>query len=120
MFIVTAQIVRPVNPDSLPQMKGVDDLKSGSPLDKTEKGDGLTGKTGFSTNRSSKQEAPAKPAAAPASAESALAAPNSLSLANQAAAASKPAWQAANYALTVPPAIVEAARARSTTEAPIK
>ena len=38
----------------------------------------------------------------------------------QAAADSKPAWQAANYALTVPPAIVEAARARSTTEAPIK
>lgn len=120
MFIVTAQIVRPVNPDSLPQMKGVDDLKSGSPLDKTDKGDGLTGKTGFSTNRTPMQQAPAKPAATPASAESAQARPNFLSLANQAAAVSKPAWQSANYALTVPPAVVEAARARSTTEAPIK
>jgi pilus assembly protein CpaC len=61
MFLVTTQIVRPVNPDSLPQMRGVDDLKSGSPLDKTEKGDGLTGKTGFSTNQSVKSEAASTP-----------------------------------------------------------
>lgn len=32
VFIVTAKITQPLNPDSLPQMKGVDGLKSGSPL----------------------------------------------------------------------------------------
>jgi len=32
VFIVTAKIVRPLNPDAVPQMKGVDDLKGSSPL----------------------------------------------------------------------------------------
>ncbi|MEP7341702.1 MAG: hypothetical protein ABI977_28475, partial [Acidobacteriota bacterium] len=64
MFIVTAQIVRPISPDGLPQMRGLDDLKKGSPLDKTEDGDGLTGKTGFTTIQSMKQQAPATPAPA--------------------------------------------------------
>lgn len=32
VFIVTAKITQPLNPDSLPHMKGVDGLKSGSPL----------------------------------------------------------------------------------------
>src|SRR6185436_10147695 len=32
MFIVTAQLVKPVNPDDLPQLRGVDGLKTGSPL----------------------------------------------------------------------------------------
>ncbi len=87
MFIVTAQIVRPINPDSLPQMRGVDDLKSGSPLDKTEKGEGLSGKVGFTTNQATKQEAPAA---------------------------------SVNYALIVPPAVIESARARTTAAVPIK
>lgn len=32
VFIVTAKITQPMNPDSVPQMRGVDGLKSGSPL----------------------------------------------------------------------------------------
>ncbi len=32
VFIVTAKIARPLNPDAVPQMKGVDDLKGSSPL----------------------------------------------------------------------------------------
>jgi pilus assembly protein CpaC len=125
MFIVTAQIVRPVSPDGLPQMRGVDDLKSGSPLDKTEKGDELTGKTGFITHPIPKQQAPVTPASsvatpAPTASDPVLAAPNAISFAGQAAAVSKPAWQSANYSLIVPPAIVEAARARATTETAIK
>ncbi len=59
MFIVTAQIVRPVNPDNLPQMRGLDDLKSGSPLGKTDKGDGLTGNTGFTPQSQPQPNTPA-------------------------------------------------------------
>lgn len=81
MFIVTVQIVRPVNPDSLPQMHGVDDLKSGSPLGKTEKGDGLTGKTGFTTNQPVKQETPAASTPTAPTAPG-LAAPNAISTIN--------------------------------------
>lgn len=32
VFIVTTQITKPVNPDSVPQMRGLDGLKDGSPL----------------------------------------------------------------------------------------
>jgi pilus assembly protein CpaC len=32
MFFVTAQIVKPVNSDDLPTMRGIDGLKNGSPL----------------------------------------------------------------------------------------
>ena len=49
MFIITADLVKPVNRDDIPQMKGVDGLKNGSPLGIEPKGDGITGKTGFST-----------------------------------------------------------------------
>jgi pilus assembly protein CpaC len=63
MFIVTAQLVKPVNRDDLPELRGVDGLKSSSPLGvgpKTES-DGIKGKTGFSIG------GPAEtPAAAPA------------------------------------------------------
>jgi len=120
MFIVTAQIVRPVSPDGLPQMRGVDDLKSGSPLDKTEKGEGLTGRTGFTSNQPSKQGPAATAPAVPAASAPVIANPGPISFAGQAAAVSKPAWQSANYSLTVPPAVVEAARARATTETAIK
>lgn len=131
MFIVTAQIVRPVNPDSLPHMRGVDDLKSGSPLGKTEKGDGLTGKTGFTTNQPVNQEVPAVSAPAvsiptgiglsgightgtvPTGAV--LAAPNAISFASQATAESRPAWQSANYSLIVPPAVIASAAQALTT-----
>ena len=50
MFIVTADLVKPVNRDDLPRMKSIDDLKTGSPLGIEPKGDGITGKSGFSTD----------------------------------------------------------------------
>ena len=72
MFIVTAQMVKPINRDELPQMKGIDGLKTSSPLGVEPKGEGITGDHGYSTggNTSSapatKTEAPAvTPAVAP-------------------------------------------------------
>ena len=56
MFIITADLVKPVNRDDLPQMKGVDGLKNGSPLGIEPKGDGITGKSGFSTGVGSPAE----------------------------------------------------------------
>ncbi|MCA1613100.1 MAG: type II and III secretion system protein family protein [Acidobacteria bacterium] len=49
MFIVTVHMVRPLNRDELPQMKGIDGLRTGSPLGIEPKGEGIDGKTGFST-----------------------------------------------------------------------
>ncbi|MGB8508018.1 MAG: type II and III secretion system protein family protein, partial [Pyrinomonadaceae bacterium] len=49
MFIVTAQLVKPVNRDDLPQMRGIDGLKKGSPLGIEPKGEGIQGPSGFST-----------------------------------------------------------------------
>jgi pilus assembly protein CpaC len=49
MFIVTAQLVKPVRPDDLPNMRGVDGLKNGSPLGVEPKGEGIQGEHGFST-----------------------------------------------------------------------
>ena len=43
MFIVTAQLVKPVNRDDLPQMRGVDGLKNGSPLGVEPKGEEIQG-----------------------------------------------------------------------------
>lgn len=66
MFIVTAQLVKPVSPDDLPQMRGVDGLKKGSPLGIEPKGEGINGRSGFSINESKpeglSQAAPAKQA----------------------------------------------------------
>lgn len=50
MFIVTAVLVKPVNRDDLPQMRGVDGLKNGSPLGIETKGEEIQGKTGFSVS----------------------------------------------------------------------
>jgi len=66
MFIVTANLVKPVNRDDLPQMRGVDGLKNGSPLGVEPKGEGIQGDHGFSTGSgasTSAQPAPAQPAA---------------------------------------------------------
>jgi pilus assembly protein CpaC len=74
MFIVTAQMVKPVNRDDLPQMPNVESLKSGSPLGIGEKADEVDGKSGFSVGSSdpapdTKAPAEVKPAApAPATA----------------------------------------------------
>ena len=50
MFIVTAVLVKPVNRDDLPQLRGVDGLKNGSPLGIESKGEEIQGKTGFSVS----------------------------------------------------------------------
>ena len=65
MFIVTAHLVKPVNRDELPEFRGVDGLKNGSPLGVEPKGEGIQGDHGFSTGdkSTSKTDAPAaKPA----------------------------------------------------------
>ncbi|HSS19571.1 MAG TPA: type II and III secretion system protein family protein [Pyrinomonadaceae bacterium] len=60
MFVVTAQLVKPVNRDDIPQMHGVDGLKNGSPLGLEPKGEGIQGRTGFSTGQNA-TETPAEP-----------------------------------------------------------
>ncbi len=47
MFIITAQLVKPVNRDDLPILRGIDGLKTGSPLGVEPKDGGITGKSGF-------------------------------------------------------------------------
>ena len=49
MFIVTAVLVKPVNRDELPVMRGMDGLKKESPLGLEPKGEGIEGDHGFST-----------------------------------------------------------------------
>ncbi len=59
MFIVTAHLVKPVERDDLPQMRGIDGLKNGSPLGLESKGEGIQGQTGFSVTGQNTEEAPA-------------------------------------------------------------
>jgi pilus assembly protein CpaC len=68
MFIVTATLVKPVNRDDIPQMRGLDGIKGSSPLGVEPKGEGIQGQSGFSTGDSSRQAVPpaAKPQTAPA------------------------------------------------------
>ncbi len=61
MFIVTAHLVKPVNRDDLPQMRGIDGLKNGSPLGLEPKGEGVQGKTGYSVTGQQTESAPAAP-----------------------------------------------------------
>jgi len=49
VFIVTADLVKPVNRDDLPNLRGIDGLKNGSPLGMEPKGEGISGASGFST-----------------------------------------------------------------------
>src|SRR2546421_8187040 len=58
MFIVTAQLVKPVNPDDLPTMRGSDGLKSGSPLGAEPKGEGVKRASGYSTANTSANHTP--------------------------------------------------------------
>jgi pilus assembly protein CpaC len=59
MFIVTATLVKPVNRDDLPQMRGVDGLKNGSPLGLEPKSEEIQGRTGFSVTGQNNETAPA-------------------------------------------------------------
>jgi pilus assembly protein CpaC len=56
MFIVTAHMVKPVSPDDLPNMRGIDGLKGNSPLGVEPKGEGVSGQTGYKI--SGQNEAP--------------------------------------------------------------
>jgi pilus assembly protein CpaC len=58
MFIVTAHMVKPVSPDDLPNMRGIDGLKGNSPLGLEPKGEGVTGETGYKIS-GQKETAPA-------------------------------------------------------------
>jgi pilus assembly protein CpaC len=62
MFIVTTQIVKPVNRDDLPKMPAVESLKKGSLLG-VDSRTGITGPSGFITNPSETPQslAPAQP-----------------------------------------------------------
>jgi pilus assembly protein CpaC len=66
MFIVTAMLVKPVNRDDLPQMRGIDGLKKSSPLGLEPKGEEIQGRTGYSTTG---QSAETTPSAAPKTVE---------------------------------------------------
>ncbi len=69
VFIVTADLVKPVNRDELPNLRGVDGLKNGSPLGIEPKGEGISGASGFSTSPGTTAPAvtPEAPKKAPAS-----------------------------------------------------
>lgn len=58
MFIITAQVVKPLNRDDVPQFRGIDGLKNGSPLGVEPKGEGIQGPTGFSITGQKSQAAP--------------------------------------------------------------
>jgi pilus assembly protein CpaC len=62
VFIVTADLVKPVNRDDLPTMRTLDGLKNGSPLGLEPKGEGISGASGFGTGGS---QAPAVTPEAP-------------------------------------------------------
>ena len=66
MFIVTAHLVKPVNRDDVPQMRGIDGLKKSSPLGLEPKGEEIQGQTGYSTSGKATETTPS---AAPKTAE---------------------------------------------------
>src|ERR1044071_8522397 len=61
MFFVTAHMVKPVNGDDLPNMRGMDGLKGNSPLGLVPKGEGISGQSGYKVSGQSEQT-PAAPA----------------------------------------------------------
>ena len=61
MFIVTAHLVKPVSPDDLPNMRGIDGLKGNSPLGVEPKGEGVTGDTGYKVSGQKEQTPEAAP-----------------------------------------------------------
>lgn len=67
MFIVTAHVVKPMNRDDIPQMRGIDGLKNGSPLGVEPKGEGIQGRTGYSVTGQNNEAVPATAPKAPES-----------------------------------------------------
>lgn len=60
MFFVTARMVKPVNSDDLPNLRGVDGLKGSSPLGVEPKGEGVSGETGYKIS-GQKEQTPVAP-----------------------------------------------------------
>jgi pilus assembly protein CpaC len=69
MFIVTAQMVKPVNRDDLPPLPNVENLKKGSLLGIDHKPGQIDGPTGFSLKSGDAPSQPETPPAAPAKKE---------------------------------------------------
>jgi pilus assembly protein CpaC len=69
MFIVTAQMVKPVNRDDLPPIPNVENLKKGSLLGIDHKPGQIDGPTGFSLKSGDAPSQPETPPAAPAKKE---------------------------------------------------
>jgi hypothetical protein len=65
MFIITANVVKPLNRDDVPQFRGIDGLKKGSPLGVEPKGEGIQGPTGFSITGQKSEVTPAAVPQAP-------------------------------------------------------
>jgi pilus assembly protein CpaC len=63
MFFVTAHLVKPVNSDDLPNMRGMDGLKGNSPLGVEPKGEGVQGQSGYKISGQNEQTPAAAPAA---------------------------------------------------------
>jgi pilus assembly protein CpaC len=68
MFFVTAHMVKPINSDELPNMRGMDGLKGNSPLGVEPKGEGISGDSGYKVSGQN-NETPAATPAAPAKVE---------------------------------------------------
>ena len=62
MFFVTAHMVKPVNSDDLPNMRGMDGLKNGSPLGIEQKGEGIEGQSGYKVSGQTETTPTAAPA----------------------------------------------------------
>src|ERR1044071_4457277 len=65
MFFVTAHMVKPMNGDDIPNMRGMDGLKGNSPLGLEPKGEGIQGQSGYKISGQPDQT----PATAPAKVE---------------------------------------------------
>ena len=68
MFFVTAHMVKPVSPDDLPNLRGIDGLKGNSPLGVEPKGEGISGQSGYKVSGQN-DKTPAATPAAPAKVE---------------------------------------------------
>src|SRR6185295_9379699 len=64
MFFVTAHMVKPVSPDDLPNMRGMDGLKGNSPLGIEPKGEGVQGQSGYKISGQSEETPTTAPAPA--------------------------------------------------------
>ena len=66
MFFVTAHLVKPVNGDDLPAMRGIDGLKGNSPLGVEPKGEGISGQTGYKVSGQNGETPVSTPVTTPA------------------------------------------------------